>query len=117
MRIAAAILSAHLAASPGLFLAPVPPPTSVAPPPPPSSGLSPILTRPAPILGTPTLPSPTPPAALPPSPIDSHKLDAYRFDLLDRRRALERKGVSPATPIAREIQEELLRLKAEGGSP
>ena len=86
---------------------PVAPPVSPALPQLPGSAPSPILTQPAlvhqPFGGT-TAPI-APPAAT--APIDQQKMQSYRSDLLSQQRALDRQGVSPASPQYRDIQQQL----------
>jgi hypothetical protein len=86
---------------------PVAPPVSPALPQMPGSAPSPILTQPGlvhqPFGGT-TAPVP-PPAAT--APIDQQKMQSYRSDLLNQQRALDRQGVSPASPQYRDIQQQL----------
>jgi hypothetical protein len=91
--------------------APSAPPVAVAPAPSTSTGLSPILTQPGPLVGAPTAPLP---GALPPpvpGPIDQQKTQSYRYDLEQQRRTLQYQGVSPADPRVREIQQQLDQMR------
>lgn len=89
-----------------------PPPTAAAPAPlpPPGSAPSPILTRPGPLGPSPYGPHPTYPAARYPGPLDQQQMQSYRQNLLDQRRRLELRGVSPASPRYRDIQQQLNQL-------
>jgi hypothetical protein len=112
--IAAAALTAGLAAAGAQTPAPMPlmPPTAAAPPPPPPPGSvpSPLLTRPGPIGAAPLGPQPSYPAPAFPGPISQQELQAYRAGLIEQQRQLEREGVSPANPRYRDIQQQLNQL-------
>jgi len=96
---------------PTTYVAPTPtpqaPPTSAAPAPTPPAGLSPLLTQPSLIFGTPERPSPSHPSPPTPAAIDQQKMQSYRNDLINQRFQLDRQGVSPGNERYREIQQQL----------
>ncbi len=96
--------------------APPPPPATPAPLPPPinpgyvaapPSGISPLLTQPGPVYELPQAPSPSYPPPQLPGPIDQQKMQSYRNDLRAQQWQMQWQGVSPGSPRAREIQQQL----------
>jgi hypothetical protein len=96
---------------PTVYVAPTPtpqaPPTGAPPAPTPPAGLSPLLTQPSLIFGTPKRASPSRLPTPAPAPVDQQKMQSYRNDLINQRFQLDRQGVSPGNERYREIQQQL----------
>ena len=96
--------------------APLSPPINPGAAPAPPRGISPLLLQSGPLFA---LPQRAGPSSLPPTlpaPIDQQKTTSYKMWLSGRLRLFERSGVSPADPVARELQQQLLQLEEAGGS-
>jgi hypothetical protein len=109
-RLAPALL-AFVAATATAAAQPMPMAPPVAAPPVPATGstISPLLTRPGPVIAAPAQPVPVYPAMPSPGPIDQQKSQSYRGDLSDQLRTLDNEGVSPGSEQYRDLQEELNR--------
>jgi hypothetical protein len=97
--------------------APSPPPVNPGAPAAPPQGISPLLLQPGgPVF---TQPRPLSQPAPPPlsAPIDQQKTTSYQMWLAGQLRLLERSGQSPADPLYRELQQQLLQLDQSGGPP
>jgi hypothetical protein len=96
--------------------APLRPPTNPGAAAAPPQRISPLLLQSGPLFA---LPQRAGPSSLPPTlpaPIDQQKTTSYKMWLSGRLRLFERSGVSPADPVARELQQQLLQLEEAGGS-
>jgi hypothetical protein len=88
---------------------PLAPPVNPTPVPNPASPLSPILTNPGLAL-QPYAPRTAAPGGTSASPLNQQQMQSYRNDLIGQQRALDREGVSPASPQYRDIQQQLNQL-------
>jgi hypothetical protein len=91
---------------------PINPGTAAAPP----QGISPLLLQPGPVFTLPQRASPSSPPPTRSAPIDQQKISNYRLWLSGRLQLFDRSGVSPADPLFREIQQQLLQLDQSGVS-
>jgi len=96
--------------------APLRPPTSPGAAAAPPQGISPLLLAPGSVSLLPQPARPSSPPPILPAPIDQQKIMSYGNWLSGQLRLFERSGVSPADPVAREIQQQLLQLEQSGGS-
>ncbi len=96
--------------------APLPPPINPGAPAAPPQGISPLLLQSGPVFTEPPRTSqPSPPPTLS-APIDQQKTVSYEMWLSGQLRLFERSGTSPADPLFRELQQQLLQLEQSGGS-